>query len=251
MDQLLDAVTEVATLASREKVRAIADRIRNVTSRSLSLSDFASTSKVVAAIERLKAAWLVTDVGSNELAGMLMAASHTFNKLNEEQTIELVWTGPTTPIVAARRTEQALLEVINFAQKHLFITSFAAYDLSFVVRALNQACDRGVLVSILLESSVNDGGSISIDAFPKLRNLVPFARLYAWTSKAEEFSNGRVHAKVAVADERISFITSANLTSYAMERNMEAGVLIYGGSVPSALDKHLQSLVDLKIISLV
>jgi cardiolipin synthase len=251
MDQLLDAVTEVAILASREKVRAIANGIRDADSKSSSLSKFASTYKLALAIERLQNAWLTAGVGSKELASMLLAASHAHDKIHAEQNIQLVWTGPTTPFVDTRRTEQALLEVINFAQKHLFITSFAAYDLSFVVRALNQACDRGVLVSILLESSVNDGGSISIDAFPKMRNLVPLARLYAWTSKAEEFSNGRVHAKVAVADERISFITSANLTSYAMERNMEAGVLIYGGSVPSALDKHLQSLVDMKIISLV
>ena len=38
--------------------------------------------------------------------------------------------------------------------------------------------------------------------------------------------------KVAVADGNTCFITSANLTGYAMERNMEAGVLISGGTFP-------------------
>ncbi|HUH39073.1 MAG TPA: phospholipase D-like domain-containing protein, partial [Spongiibacteraceae bacterium] len=62
------------------------------------------------------------------------------------------------------------------------------------------------------------------------------------------FSGGCVHAKVAVADDRLCFITSANLTSYAMEKNMEAGVLISGGEVPNLLGCHLKSLVEMKLI---
>lgn len=47
------------------------------------------------------------------------------------------------------------------------------------------------------------------------------------------------------------FITSANLTGYAMEKNMEAGVLITGGRVPHLLSEHLFSLVDMKVVSAV
>jgi phosphatidylserine/phosphatidylglycerophosphate/cardiolipin synthase-like enzyme len=45
------------------------------------------------------------------------------------------------------------------------------------------------------------------------------------------------------------FITSANLTGHAMEKNMEAGVLIFGGRIAKLLDEHLRSLVDTKIVS--
>lgn len=93
------------------------------------------------------------------------------------------------------------------------------------------------------------GGSITFDAIGKMRTLVPAARLYAWRDKADPFSDGRVHAKVAVADARMCFITSANLTGHAMEKNMEAGVLISGGHIPRLLDDHLQSLVDMKLVS--
>jgi len=80
--------------------------------------------------------------------------------------------------------------------------------------------------------------------------LVPQAQLYAWRDKAEVFSDGRVHAKVAVADGNTCFITSANLTGYAMERNMEAGVLVSGGGhIPRLLDDHLRSLVDTRLIT--
>jgi hypothetical protein len=61
----------------------------------------------------------------------------------ERQSTELVWTGPTTPFVSARRTEQALLQVIDAAKQTLFVTSFVAYDVSAIVEALNDASTRG------------------------------------------------------------------------------------------------------------
>ncbi len=76
------------------------------------------------------------------------------------------------------------------------------------------------------------------------------AKLYAWREKADPFADGRVlHSKVAVADGRMCFITSANLTGHAMEKNMEAGVLMFGDHIPRPLDDHLRSLIDTKVIS--
>ncbi|MCW2314045.1 phospholipase D-like domain-containing protein [Rhodoferax antarcticus] len=72
--------------------------------------------------------------------------------------------------------------------------------------------------------------------------------VFAWQDKADSFADGRVHAKVAVADGSICFITSANLTGHAMEKNMEAGVLISGGHIPRLLDDHLWSLIDTNVI---
>jgi cardiolipin synthase len=162
-----------------------------------------------------------------------------------------VWTGPTTPFVSARRTEQALLQVINSAEQTLVITSFVAYDVSTIVKALNMASDRGVVISMLLELSQQHGGSISFDAIGGMRALVPAAKLYAWRDKTDEFLDARVHAKLAVADGRLCFITSANLTGYAMEKNMEAGVLMFGGRIPELLNEHLFSLINTKIVTIV
>ena len=182
---------------------------------------------------------------------MLLAASFVLRQVVAAQTIELVWTGPTTPFVSTRRTEQALLQVINAAEKALFLTSFVTYDIAAIVQALNAANDRGVDVSMLLELSEEHGGFVSIDGISKMKALVPRARLYAWRNKADSYSDGRVHAKVAVADSRMCFVTSANLTGYAMERNMEAGLLVTGGGVPEQLNAHLQSLIDAKVVELV
>lgn len=253
MDELLDAIAALVSLVSQEKVQAIAARVRRTEASKAvtALPSVVGTPVASTVVEQLVTAWQNTEVGSDELASMLLAASHVYTKAASEQSTELVWTGPTTPFVSARRTEQALLQVINSAEQSLFITSFVAYDVSTIVKALNAANDRGVSITMLLESSQDHGGSINIDVIGKMRGLVPGAQLYAWRNKTGDFTDGRVHAKVVVADKTSCFITSANLTGYAMEKNMEAGVLISGGRIPKLLDHHLQALVDTKTVSLV
>lgn len=251
MDRLLEAVTAVVCLVSPEKVRALAGRIRKIedVKASVALSDVVGTATAKAVVDRLVDAWRATSVGSGELASMLLAAGHAFENVSKHQSTELVWTGPTTPFVAARRTEQALLQVIGAAKQTLFITSFVAYDVSTIVKALNDANTRGVSISMLLESSLDHGGSITFDVIGKMRTLVPSAMLYAWRERAAPFEDGRVHAKVAVADGDVCFITSANLTGHAMVQNMEAGVLLAGGKIPELLHEHLQALVDAAVLS--
>lgn len=245
MDELLDAVTALVSLVSPEKVQAIAARIRltEANRATSTLPSLVGTPVASSVVEQLATEWQNTKVGSDELASMLLAASHVYTKAASEQSVELVWTGPTTTFVAARRTEQALLQVINSAEETLFITSFVAYDVAAIVRALNLANERYVQISMLLELSQDQGGSITFDVFKRMKTLVPAATLYAWPNKAEEFRGGSVHAKVAVADSKLCFITSANLTGSAMERNMEAGVLVAGGEVPLAMSEHLKALI--------
>ncbi|MFT3760070.1 DISARM system phospholipase D-like protein DrmC [Thauera sp.] len=251
MERLLEAVTAVVCLVSPEKVQALAGRIRKIedVKASVSLSEVVGTATARAVVDRLVDAWRATSVGSDELASMLLAAGHAFESVSRHQSTELVWTGPTTPFVSARRTEQALLQVINAAKQTLFVTSFVAYDVSTIVKALNEASTRGVDISMLLEASQDHGGSISFDAIGKMESLVPNAHLYTWRDRGGMFSEGRVHAKVAVADRHTCFITSANLTGFAMDRNMEAGLLLSGGNIPQMLEEHLRALVSMKIVS--
>lgn len=250
MERLLETVTAVVCLVSPEKVRALAGEIRKIgnTKTTVTLSDVVGTAAAKTVIERLVEAWRATSVDSDELASMLLAASHAFENVSKHQSTELVWTGPTTPFVSARRTEQALLQVIGAAKQTLFVTSFVAYDVSTIVKALNEASTRGVGISMLLESSQDHGGSMSFDVIGKMRTLVPAAKLYAWRERSAPFAGGRVHAKVAVADADLCFITSANLTGHAMEQNMEAGVLLSGGHVPTLLLDHLQALVSTRTV---
>jgi cardiolipin synthase len=251
MDKLLEAIEAVVCLLPPEKVIAISNRLRRtkIERAAGSLLGIVGTPTAITVLDHLINAWRETEISPEELASMLLIGSYVITKKSNIQSAELVWTGPTTPFVSARRTEQALLQVINNAEKTLFITSFVAYDVSNIVKALNSAGDRGVNISMLLELSQDEGGSITFDAIGKMSELVPAARLYAWRDKADPFSGGRVHAKVAVADGKMCFITSANLTGHAMEKNMEAGVILKGGDVARTMHEHLNSLIATNIIT--
>lgn len=187
-------------------------------------------------------------VSAPRLAGLLDGASSIVEHY-QEWSPELVWTGPTTPYAASRRTEQVVLEVIRAAQCKVILTSFVAYQVDRIVEALREATKRGVEVKLLMELSEEDGGRLTIDSISMMRCLLPQARFYAWHDKPAEFEGGCVHAKIILADDVKAFITSANLTGHAMERNMEAGVLLHGGGLVNQLADHLEALITTNVVS--
>jgi phosphatidylserine/phosphatidylglycerophosphate/cardiolipin synthase-like enzyme len=241
---------ELAAILSPDKIRAIADKISNVSSLTLNsvALDSVGSKKARLILERLSALCKDYEVSGAILAGMLLGASAAGQKLNDDQSVELVWTGPTTSYVATRQTEQVLLDLIKGAKRDIFIVSYVAHKYPSIVDALNLACQNGVTVRFLLEASLADGGSLDVDPVATMRTAVKSAQLYTWVDKSAPFTEGRVHAKIAIADGQTALLTSANLTGNAMIKNMEAGVLIRGGQVPSNLKAHLQALIDTNIL---
>ncbi|WP_219256697.1 DISARM system phospholipase D-like protein DrmC [Agrobacterium sp. S7/73] len=250
MGPLLDAVAKLVALVSPSKIEAIASRLRGAcaSDREQNLREVIGTPAARSALAALMTAWRDTDLPGDVVAGMLLGAAHSRQQTQRDHSVELVWTGPTTPFVATRRTEQVLLDLIRQAKRELFVVSFVAYDVPSVIAAINDAIDRGVDTRILVEASLTQGGSLLVDPVATMRKAVPSARLYVWTDRPHPFTNGRVHAKVAVADGAIAFLTSANLTGHALEKNMEAGVLLTGGPTPANLRDHLCALIETKVI---
>ena len=54
-----------------------------------------------------------------------------------------------------------------------------------------------------------------------------------------ESSDGTLHAKVAIADRNKAFLTSANLTGHALNKNIEAGLLFTDGVIPNEIFSHI------------
>jgi cardiolipin synthase A/B len=245
MQELLDAITDLAANSPPAKIQQLATLLRS-DSASLGTAGWATTPAARTRLDRFVAATNALSMPRSDLAGMLLGASHAYHKAKSEESVDLIWTGPSSELVATRKTEQALLQVIQAAKSKLFLTSFVAYQVTSIIEALDGAMKNGVALSMLLESAESHGGGISFDVIGMMRKALPSAKIYFWGDKPEAFVGGRVHAKVAVADERICFISSANLTGHAMEKNMEAGVLIEGGALPSKLHRHLEALVTTK-----
>ena len=249
-EDLAKAAMKFVTMLPPARVDLIADGIRDLTPSDSRQGLYQLVNAPIArsTLDELLTVWNAAGVSGDELAGVLMGASYAFQKAREDSSVELVWTGPTTPFMPTRRTEQVLLDLIRSAETEIFIVSFVAYDLASIVDALNSKLENGVIVRILLEASKKDGGSLKGNPIAAMKAAVKSAILYTWVDREPPFTEGRVHAKIALADDRAAFLSSANLTGHALAKNMEAGLFINGGNVPSDLYAHLHALIDTKVL---
>lgn len=245
--------SDIAIEFHPDRVNAIADRISNLSSvKELNQTSLGFGPSGNSSLKsKLEKVWIKNpDILPLEVAAALRGASITASFMRKRETVEMVWTGPHTGLVGSRHTEQVLLEVIETAKNRLFLVSFVAYNIDSVLLALREAIARSVRIDILFESSKNHGGKIDIDSIDMFKSSLPSVNMYSWVANKETNNGfiGAVHAKCAVTDGSLAFITSANLTKAAMDNNMELGVLIRGGNVPRELDRHLNALISTNVI---
>ena len=191
----------------------------------------------------------VKDVPSpKEMALMISAVDSALEHHHHKQSIELTWTGPKTREVNLRRTDQALIELINSSKERVIIVSFAVYKAKEIMSALEKAANRGVEIYIIVESPDASEGKIAYDTIAALgKAMKSKAKIFIWPHAKRKMSAtgkyGALHAKVAVGDRNILYISSANLTDYAMNLNMEMGVLLTGGELPAQAQGHFDELI--------
>ena len=202
------------------------------------------------AIRKFVATWNAeaSDVAPESVALALRAASTMDEYHRNAQSIEIVWTGPSFQGCTLRRTDQVLLDLIQSAERSLMIITFAAYDIPHVARALQDAAGRNVDIIMILESSESSAGKLSFNALDALGAAVSkTARVYVWPlekrEKDEAGHHGCLHAKCAIADGKSALISSANLTGHTLNLNMELGLLIRGGDVPSSIADHFRRII--------
>jgi phosphatidylserine/phosphatidylglycerophosphate/cardiolipin synthase-like enzyme len=65
-----------------------------------------------------------------------------------------------------------------------------------------------------------------------------------------EGPGGVLHAKAVVADDEVVFVTSANLTEAALDRNIELGVLIRDRAFALTIGGYFRSLIDRNLLKL-
>jgi phosphatidylserine/phosphatidylglycerophosphate/cardiolipin synthase-like enzyme len=185
----------------------------------------------------------------DSVALALLTASEAEKNHREGQSLELVWTGPEVGVVPLRRTEQVVLQVIDSACERLLFVSYAVFNIPRICEALIRAADRGVDITIVVESPDRNEGR---KAYSTLTALGPTVAsrcgVYLWPvegrSRAESGKPGLLHVKCASADGRRLFLSSANLTEYAFSINMELGVLITDGASPGEVEAHFGKMIE-------
>jgi cardiolipin synthase A/B len=183
---------------------------------------------------------------SRAVALALHASAGTAAQLSSEQRVEIAWTGPSTDVVPLRRVDQVVYELIESARTEILLVTYVAYRAQHAVHALRAATERGVRVSLILEVAEEDGGKITLDAVDSFRKGVPRAKVFYWPPERRPRSTagnyGAMHVKCIVTDRRAALVSSANLTDYALEVNMELGLLVRG-HLPNRLATHFDQLI--------
>jgi phosphatidylserine/phosphatidylglycerophosphate/cardiolipin synthase-like enzyme len=200
----------------------------------------------------LQKAWRLagSDLSAEALALVLRASVASIATFRQRiPTTQVVWTGPKVDGSYLRATREVVREIIRGANAELLVVGYwiAAHDeregvIEEVILSLADAVKRGVTVTIIADERVRGDGRdnrrILVSAWP---TGISLPIILTWRLPPDD-QHLKLHAKVLVADRRDALVTSANLTSYAMDRNMEMGVRIDGYRA-SDIARHFDLLV--------
>ena len=188
-----------------------------------------------------------TELTPQAVAMMISTAAHAEQAHRDAQSVELVWTGPEADAIPFRRTEQAILQILDSATQRITLVSYAVYRIPFICDALVRAARRGVRITVIVETPDRLSGETEYSTIRALGpEVAACCSVYYWPKEKRPQSDGGkigiLHVKCAVADGRWLFLSSANLTEYAFTINMELGMLVTGGSLPSRVEEHFELL---------
>ena len=235
---LAGAIALVCRELSSTHVSAVIDACRQC-----SVYDGAAWSRLSAAVpgphrnvlKPLLDAWSDLPTTPGEAIAVAIESLNAAERLADRPDIEVVCTGPDSPLAPMRLTSEVVLDLVTSATERLTICSFSSYKVATVVEALEMAVKRGVRVDLVLESQSHLDGGGGAEGFEG-------HRVFVWPDELRP-PNASLHAKAVVADSRDVLLTSANLSNAAFNRNLELGVLIRGGEVASSIQRHFDALI--------
>jgi phosphatidylserine/phosphatidylglycerophosphate/cardiolipin synthase-like enzyme len=174
---------------------------------------------------------------------------------------ELVWTGPEVAGLHARDTRRVFEELLGSAERSVWVSTYAFFDgpRAFDVLARRMDAREDLRVTLLLNVQRRRGDTAAPDHlvrrfadrfwgidWPGKRRPAVF---YDPRSLAPEGPSGVLHAKAVVADEAVVFLTSANLTDAALDRNIELGLLVRDSVLAAEVIRHFQTLIDRALLA--
>lgn len=169
---------------------------------------------------------------------------------------DLVWSGPEVPGVHARNTRSVIEELLSTAERSVWASTYAFFEgpKAFEVLARRMGERHGLQVTLLLNIQRRKGDTTAADQLVRkfterfwgtdwpgaLRPRV----FYDPRALDPEGPAGVLHAKALVVDEEAVFVTSANLTEAALDRNIELGLLTRDRALALSVLSHFRGLIE-------
>jgi phosphatidylserine/phosphatidylglycerophosphate/cardiolipin synthase-like enzyme len=106
---------------------------------------------------------------------------------------------------------------------------------------------------LVLESDETDTGRIALKSLKSINQGNGRLEIYEWPMEIRprdsSSRHGKLHVKCAIADEDLALVSSANRTRYALNLNMELGLLIRRGDVPEQIPRYIRELISCNVLS--
>jgi phosphatidylserine/phosphatidylglycerophosphate/cardiolipin synthase-like enzyme len=173
---------------------------------------------------------------------------------------DLVWSGPEVPGLHARNTRSVFEELLSSAERSVWASTYAFFDGPRAFQVLAKHMDARTEISVSLLLNIQRKRGDTTDADRLVRRFADRFWTKDWPGSARprvfydpralelDGPAGVLHAKAAVVDDRVVFVTSANLTEAALDRNIELGLLVRDHALAASVVSHFRKLIDLQIL---
>jgi len=169
---------------------------------------------------------------------------------------DLVWSGPEVQGVHARDTRRVYEELLGSAERSIWASSYAYFDGPRVFEVLARRMDAlpDLRVTLLLNIQRRKGDATAADGL--VRRFADRFWGTDWPGSARprvyfdprslepDGPAGVLHAKAVVTDDEAVFVSSANLTEAALDRNIEIGLLVRDRALALSVSSHFRALID-------
>ena len=194
-----------------------------------------------------------------ERLGIGVRARRSLDSTVEEATSrvprpDLVWSGPEVPGLHARDTRRVYEELLGSAERSVWASTYAFFDgpRAFEVLARRMDATPTLRVTLLLNIQRKRGDTTAAEQL--VRRFADRFWKTDWPGssrphvyydpRALDAPGGVLHAKAVVADDEAVFVTSANLTEAALDRNIELGLLVRDRALAASVSSHFLGLID-------
>ena len=174
--------------------------------------------------------------------------------------LDLVWSGPEVPGLHARDTRRVYEELVHNATRSVWMSTYVYFDGPRAFADLAQRMDEIPALSAVLMLNIQRARGDTTAPDQLVRRFADRFWNTDWpgTSRPAVFYDPRsldpdgpagvLHAKAVVVDDEAVFITSANLTAAALDRNIELGLLTRDRALGASVTTHFQGLIDTKLL---
>jgi phosphatidylserine/phosphatidylglycerophosphate/cardiolipin synthase-like enzyme len=175
-----------------------------------------------------------------------------------DDCITLVTTGPEAAGVTNRDTSVVVREVFANADSSVLLAGYAVYHGQRVFHALAERMQARPELSVKFFLDIQRPRGDSTAESELVRRFadrfknrewptgysIPLVYYFPRSLDLQPEKRASLHAKCIVVDTRTVFVSSANFTEAAQERNIEVGLLIQSHQVAAQLAEHFDALIS-------